>query len=61
MRLNLDDYHRASARTASRPPPLPEPRANFLGSRQDAALSRRVIGGLFVCAVLVAASLFLVS
>jgi len=61
MRRNLEDYRVARAPKAARPGPLPETRANFLGTQQDSALNRRVIGSLLVCAALVGASLVLVS
>ena len=61
MRRSLEDYRPDSAPSAARPAPDEKPRANFLGTQQEAALNRRMLGGLFASAVLIGASLFLVS
>ena len=59
MRRTLNDFRVESA--PPKAPPIEDARAHFLGSEQDAALNRRVIGSLLVCAALVAAGVMLVS
>ena len=59
MRHDLEAYRAASSAPAGRPAPLDPPRAHFLGPQQDSALAWRGIGGLVVCAVILALGSFL--
>ena len=61
MRRNIEHYRPSPAPIGAGAATDEKPRAHFLGTQQDAALNRRVIGSLFASALLLGASLFLVS
>ena len=56
MRRNLEDYRPEPTVMAAGRAGDDKPRMNFLGVQQDTALGRRAFGGLFVTALLLAAS-----